>query len=325
MDHVIGSEKWRGVSAWVEAFTGSDAGVLGTILDTLVIALCYLLLRRLLTKALTRNVDEATRRYIINKFIGYGLGIVALLMVFQVWISDTVDLGTYLGILSAGLAVALKDPILNVAGWLFIMVRQPFNVGDRIEVAGVAGDVVDVGPLTFSMLEIGNWVRADQSTGRIIHLPNGLVFQGPVASHTHGFEYIWNELTVTVTFESDWQAAKELLTGIAWGRCEELVADVTNQLERTSRKYMISYKHLTPIVWVSVVDIGVNLEIRYLCPARARRSTASAIWTDILVAFAANDRIDFAYPTQRFYDHNAEGKPALRAAAGAAPPPTAAG
>ena len=325
MNPVIVSDKWRGVSAWVEAFTGSDAGVLGTVLDTLVIALCYLLLRRLLSRALTSNVDEPARRYTINKFIGYGLGVVALLLIFQVWVSDTVDLSTYLGILSAGLAVALKDPILNVAGWLFIMVRQPFNVGDRIEVGGVAGDVVDVGPLTFTLLEIGNWVQADQSTGRIVHMPNGLVFQGPVASHTHGFDYIWNELTVTVTFESDWQRAKDLLTEIACSQCEELVADVTKQLEKTSRKYMISYKHLTPIVWVSVADIGINLDIRYLCPARARRSTASAIWAEVLSTFAKTDSVDFAYPTQRFYDHNAEGKPALRAAAVAAPSPTAAG
>lgn len=321
MKPVLGADRWRGVSAWVESLTGTDAGVLGPLLDTLVIALFYLLMRRLLAKALTRNVEEAARRYTINKIVGYSLGIVALLLLFQIWISDTVDLSTYLGILSAGLAIALKDPILNLAGWLHIMARQPFKVGDRIEIGGVAGDVVDVGPLTFSMLEIGNWVQADQSTGRIVHLPNGLVFQGPVASYTHGFEYIWNELMVTVTFESDWRRAKVLLDEIASRRCAEVISDADKQLKRTSNKYMVTYKHLTPIVWVSVADMGVQLDVRYLCPARARRSTASAIWVDMLDAFDAEERVDFAYPTRRVYNHNTEGKPALRAAEPPAPGP----
>jgi len=320
MGNTVVSGRWQGFSAWLETLTGADAGMLGPLLDTLVIALCFLLLRRILGRALTRNVDDSGRRYTISKVISYGLGIIALAMVAQIWISGRGDISTYLGILSAGLAVALKDPIVNLAGWLFILVRQPFSVGDRIEIGDVAGDVVDTGPLTFSLLEIGNWVRDDQSTGRIVHLPNGVVFNESVASYTHGFEYIWNELAVTVTFESDWEKARDLLTDIAWRHSRELIDDVEKQLEQTSRKYMVTYKHLTPIVWVSVADIGVNLDIRYLCRARARRSTAGAMWADILRGFADNSDMDFAYPTNRLYNHKVEGKMPMRAQD---PPPPA--
>lgn len=303
---------WRGVSTWVESLTGEHYGLLGPLLDTLVVVLIALLLRRWLTRALTRNIEDPARRYMLAKVIGYAIGVVAVTLVVQVWISDAVDLTTYLGFLSAGLAVALKDPILNLAGWLFIMVRQPFRVGDRIEIGDAAGDVVDIGPLTFSLLEIGNWVPADQSTGRLMHLPSGMVFTRRIANYTQGFEYIWNELAVVVTFESDWQQAREILDAIVTDLSKEAVAEAEAQIRRTAQKYMVHYKHLTPIVWVSVVDIGVQLDVRYLCHARARRSTADAMWRRILIDFAKAPRIDFAYPTQRWYQHAREGKPDMR-------------
>ena len=101
-----------------------------------------------------------------------------------------------------------------MVGWCFILIRQPFKVGDRIQIGKVAGDVIDIRFFNFQLNEIGNWVDADQSTGRIIHIPNGIVFTEPQANYTAGFQYIWNEIPVLVTFESDWKKAKQLLTDI---------------------------------------------------------------------------------------------------------------
>ena len=313
MKGVSDTERFHGFARWFEGLTGAEAGMFAPLLDTLIIALGYLVLRRMLRLALAKHVDEPARRYTIGKVIGYGLATVAILLCVQIWTAGTVDLTTYLGILSAGIAIALKDPIVSVAAWLWILVRQPFKVGDRIQLGDVAGDVVDIGPLTFSLLEIGNWVHDDQSTGRIIHLPNASVFRNNISSYTHGFEYIWNELRVVVTFESDWHKARDVLTEVAWQYSEQAVHDVEAQLEQTSRKYMVHYTKLTPIVWVAVVDIGVALDVRYLCHARARRTTGSAMWSAILERFAEEGAVDFAYPTQRFYDHNSEGKLSLRA------------
>lgn len=293
--------------------------MLGPVLDTLVIALVYLVLRRLLRGVLLRRVDDPTRRYMIGKFVSYSLGAVAIVLLVPIWISDGFDVGTWLGIVSAGLAIALRDPVVNLAGWLFIVLRAPLRVGDRVQVGKTAGDVVDIGLFTFSLLEIGNWVPDDQSTGRLVHLPNGVVFREPVASYTQGFEYIWNELGVTVTFESDWQRARDVLTELIWAHCEDITERVQKQLKSTAPKYMVHYNHLTPIVWVAVVDIGVRLDVRYLCEARRRRTTSSSLWSDILVAFAKEDQVDFAYPTQRFYNSVHEAKQAMRPAPTALP------
>ncbi len=310
---------WRSIAGWLDATIGSDSGALGVVLDTLIIALAFLLLRRLLRRTLLRRVDDPARRYLVGKFVSYGLGLVAMMMLLPLWISDEADIGTWLGITSAGLAIALRDPIVNLAGWLFIVARKPFAIGDRIQVGETAGDVVDVGIWTFSLLEIGNWVHDDQSTGRIVHLPNGVVFNTSIKSYTQGFEYIWNEIAVTVTFESDWQRARNVLTEIIWARSEDTQEEVAQQLKHTAPKYMVHYKHLTPIVWVTVVDIGVRLDVRYLCSARQRRSSASTIWTDILTRFGDEPRVEFAYPTQRFYSSVSESKPSLRAIPSTAP------
>jgi small-conductance mechanosensitive channel len=210
-------------------------------------------------------------------------------------------------------AIALHAPLTNFAGWVFLTVRRPFTVGDRIQIGEHAGDVIDLRLFAFSLVEIGNWVDADQSTGRILHIPNGKVFQETVANYTQGFNFIWDEIPVTVTFESDWRKAKELLTEIAGRHAALTREDAARQVREAANKFLIKYEHLTPIVWTTVADIGVTLTIRFLTDPRRRRSAEVAIWEEILDAFAVADDIDFAYPTQRFYDNLSEGKPGARA------------
>ena len=192
------------------------------------------------------------------------------------------------------------------------MWRHPFAVGHRIQIGDQAGDVVDIRYFQFSILEIGNWVDADQSTGRVIHVPNKKVFTEPLANYTEGLPYIWNELAVDVTFESDWARAKELLQEIAGKQTLQNGTDARKQLKNVADRYYISYEKLTPIVYTRVIDIGVRLTIRYLTLPRTRRGTEDAIWEDVLRAFAAEPKIDFAYPTYRWYSQPEEGKPALR-------------
>ncbi len=128
----------------------------------------------------------------------------------------------------------------NVAAWAFIIWRRPFEVGDRIQIGPHAGDVIDLGLFQFTLNEIGAWVNADQSSGRIIHVPNGKVFTDPVANYNKGFKYIWNEVPVVVTFESDWRKAKQILAKIAVKHAEHLTAQAEQELLTASRQYLIN-------------------------------------------------------------------------------------
>jgi len=180
-------------------------------------------------------------------------------------------------------------------------VAATVQVGDRIEIAQHAGDVIDVRIFQFTLLEIGNWVDADQSTGRMIHVPNGRVLSDVVANYNRGFQYIWNEVAVLVTFESNWREAKAILERIATQHAASVTGEAARQIEEASRQFMIVYNKLTPTVYTSVRDSGVLLTVRYLCDPRQRRTTTEAIWEDILTGFAQRPDIDFAYPTQTLH------------------------
>ena len=199
------------------------------------------------------------------------------------------------------MAIALKDPVSNLVGWLFIVWTKPFEVGDRIEIGTIRGDVIDLQVLQFELVETGGWVDADQSTGRIVHVPNGVVFREKLANHTEGFPYIWDELPVLLTFESDWRKAKQLLQQIADKHTSEISKIAQQDIRRAKRSHMITYTKFSAIVYTSVRDSGVLLTIRYLVGHRQRRGTAEKLWEEILDEFAKDPQLDFAYPTTRFY------------------------
>jgi small-conductance mechanosensitive channel len=157
------------------------------------------LTRWLILKVLERRIEDVRIRYRWKKTSLYVSFFVVTFIIGRLWFEGFQSLATYLGILSAGLAIALKELVANFVGWAFILWRRPFEVGDRIQIGGVAGDVIDLRIFQFTLLEIGNWVDADQSTGRVIHVNNGKVFSEPLANYSKGFAYIWNEIPVLVT------------------------------------------------------------------------------------------------------------------------------
>jgi len=272
----------------------------------LLISLILWVLYFLINWLVWRRTEDVRTRYRWKKTSGYILIILGLFIIIRLWFRGFESLATYLGLLSAGLAIALRDLVSDLAGWLFIIGRRPFSVGDRIQIGNFAGDVIDIRAFQFTLMEIGNWVDADQSTGRVIHIPNGMILREVLANYSKGFYYIWNEIPVLITFESDWQKAKKILQKIAEQDSERLSKAAEKRIKEASKKYMILYSKLTPIVYTSVKESGVLLTIRYLCEPQSRRGSEQKIWEDILKEFALQKDIQLAYPTQRFYNYRLE-------------------
>ncbi|MEL7353163.1 MAG: mechanosensitive ion channel family protein [Cyanobacteria bacterium P01_A01_bin.116] len=266
------------------------------------VGLAFIIAIRLIaTRIISRQIDDPRLAYAWRKWTGYlGYGFFGFAMVV-LWLPNMEGVSTFLGLFAAGLAVVLRDPLVNLVGWLFILWRQPFRMGDRIQVGEHSGDVIDIAIFQFTLMEIGNWVETDQSTGRIIHLPNGRVFQEAIANYSQGFKYIWHEIPVLVTFESDWEEAKAILFTQVNTHAEHLSGRAEANLRRAGHKYMIFYSKLTPTVYTTVKESGILLTIRYLCEPRRRRGSEQVLWENILREFARNDSISLAYPTQRFY------------------------
>jgi small-conductance mechanosensitive channel len=155
---------------------------------------------------------------------------------------------------------------------------------------------------------VGNWVDAEQSTGRIIHVPNAAVFLKPQANYSRGFQYIWNEIAVLVTFESNWKHAKDLLEKIVNEHAEHISKAAEKRIKEATKKYLITYVHLKPIVYTTVKDSGVMMTLRYLTDPRKRRSSEHVIWENILEEFDKAPDVEFAYPTTRFYRADESGR-----------------
>jgi len=295
-----------GISGLIEYSIGISPENQNKILYSVLILVILSLIRFAILKIVWRFTEDPKSRYSWKRSVSFTVGLLTVILIGSVWIRAIGQFGAFLGLFTAGLAIALKDPLTNIAGWIFILTRKPFALGDRIEIGDHAGDVIDLRLFQFTLLEIGNWVDADQSTGRIIHIPNGIVFTRTQANYSAGFKFIWNEIPVLVTFESNWRLARDIMQKIVSEHAEDLSADAERRIIEASKKYMIFYQYLTPIVYTSVKESGILLTMRYICDARKRRATEHEIWEDVLRAFAKVKEIEFAYPTQRFYTRPAE-------------------
>jgi small-conductance mechanosensitive channel len=300
------------MSDWLQSTLRLSTAAQGRIAVSCIVVLALLILRRVVLGIAWGRTHDPRSRYRWQKTTTYTVSFIGLVLFIRIWFGAVTDVATFSGLFAAGIAIALRDIIVNIAGWVFMIWRRPFSVGDRIQIGPNAGDVIDIRLFHFTLNEIGNWVNADQSTGRVIHIPNGRVLSEVIANYTEGFEYIWNEIPVMVTMESDWEKAKQMLLEIVQRDSAEIVKAAEESVRHSSKKFMIFYTNLTPTVYTRVSEDGVVLTLRYLCEPRKRRVTEQTIWEDILRAFKQEPRIDLGYITRRGFSNTYEGKSELR-------------
>jgi small-conductance mechanosensitive channel len=253
----------------------------------------------ILVRAINHRVKDLKLKHLTRKNVVYIVNVLIILYIVFLWVQNISSITIFLSVISAGVVLVLQEPILSIAGWIFILVRRPFGVGDRVELASVKGDVIDIRMFQTSLLEIGNWVEADQSTGRIVNVSNSAIFKKENYNYSRGFEFIWNEIRILVTFGSDWQRAEEIMLKRGQAEAEGMSNVVKSKINIMTNRYMIRYEKLTPIVYVSIKDSGVEMTLRYLTEARKRRTTADSLCRAILDDFKREDKVNFAYPTYR--------------------------
>lgn len=269
------------------------------IVFTLIYLIFLIILTRLSNRVLFKTIKDNLKFHKTKRVLNYMYIFLYIIILFVIWFDSGVNLTTYFGLLSAGIAIALRELFSNVAAWFFITLRRPFEIGHRVEIGQQKGDVIDIRVFQFTLMEVSPEEDGEQSTGRIIDVPNYFVFIHPVINFTKGFEYIWHEIKVLVTFESNWEKTKSLLSEIINEDAAKLEGKMKEELKSTTKKYVIKYNKLTPIVYTDVKDSGVEFTMRYLCSPKQKRTTQNKIWEDVLRMLKANDDIDLAYPTKR--------------------------
>jgi small-conductance mechanosensitive channel len=257
---------------------------------TAVILILQNILHRLLVFVINRRVtEESPYLYPIRKAASYGINILGAILVFGVWVERLGDLSVALGILAAGLAFALQEIIGSFAGWLTIVSGRPFSVGDRIETGNIRGDVVDVGILRTTLMEIGNWLQGDHNTGRIVTVSNSFIFKEPLFNYSLHLDFIWDEITIPITYDSDWQKAMTIMLKTVQEnpQYQALLPQAEKQRRQARRKLAVKLTPLEPRVFVKLTDNWIELGMVYPVHNDLRRRFRSEVSQQILTEFTA--------------------------------------
>jgi small-conductance mechanosensitive channel len=258
-----------------------------------------LLVAHYLKKLPYKFIKESKNLYYLRKIIGFSAGLMIVVIILLNFVGDFGSISSVIGLAGAGLAIALQDPIVSLVGWFLIIGKAGITVGDRVEINNVKGDVIDIGLLRTTVLEVGNWVGGEQSTGRVVFFPNSFIFKSHFFNYSTGNSLIWDEVHITVTYESDWKRAQEIIENVAHPICKEFVEKAKVSQAEVSRRFHINLGTLTPYVYVSIVESGVDLVLRYLTEIRRRRSSRDQICREVLGAFDSESRIDLVHPTRK--------------------------
>lgn len=264
----------------------------------IVVALLILLSSRLLQRLVTRSVDNSNKRYRTRKavaFISYGLLLVSLAALFADQLSG---LAVAFGVAGAGIAFALQEVIASVAGWVAIAFGRFYAPGDRVQLGGIKGDVIDIGVLRTTLMEIGQWVNGDQYNGRIVRVANSFVFKEPVFNYSADFPFLWDEIRIPVRYGSDWQLAREMLARVAEEVCGDFARQSTESWKDAVRKYALEDARVEPMVLMIATDNWLEFTLRYVVDYRTRRTTKDRLFTRILEEVDRSDnRIRLASAT----------------------------
>lgn len=258
-----------------------NSTVTGRLVTSAVIVALGFVCTTLLRLLVARRADDAFTSYHLRKVAGYVMFVVVLVALAIVWRPFAGRIGVVLGFMAAGVAFAMQETIGAIAGWFNIVSGRIFRVGDRIEMGGVKGDVIDITPLRTKVLEMGaaeqggSWVQGRQHTGRIVALSNKLTFTEPVYNYSAAFEFIWEELTIPVPHGSDWKAAERIMLEEAQAISRSEGA--AGALRSMSERYPVPVTELEPRVFVKATDNWMELAARFIVPVRTARSVKDSL------------------------------------------------
>ena len=275
-----------------------DYPVVASIIKYVILVAVVLLLIQFLRRFLRKNITETSARYKTQKgveIIGY---IILIILSFSYFTGNIKDFTLAIGLFSAGVAFTLQELILSIAGSLYIFVVKVYKPGDRIEINGIKGDVIDVDSIYTTMMEIGQWVSSDNYTGRIVKLSNAFVFKGPIYNYSQDFPFIWDEFNLPIRYGSDIDLAKSIVKDIASKILSEYTSKSKLQWQDVVNKYYIEDAIIDPTLAIKLTDNWIEFNLRYIVDYKKRRITKDLLNDAIRKAFeATNNNVILASTT----------------------------
>ncbi len=233
-------------------------------------------------KIIPKYVRSTTSRYRTRRFINffsYLLIIISLILIFSTHLTG---IGVFLGVAGAGIAFALQEVIASIAGFVVIHFSNFYKLGDRVLVGGIKGDVIDIGLLRTSLMEIGDWIDGDLYNGRMTRVANSFIFKEPVFNYSGDFPFLWDEVKIPIKTDSDFKYARagflKIITEIQGNYAKEAKED----WEKMTHKLMIENARVEPMISMRFDENWITFTLRYVVDYKSRRSTKDRIFSEIL-------------------------------------------
>lgn len=269
---------------YIESITTIKSDYLYLIIISIIIILVIKLIKITIHKATLKKNLNSKDKYMYNKKGSTITAFITFILLGLVWIDYLKNFITFITFISTAITLSLKDIIFNFFSGIYIRTSKLFSLEDRIEINGLKGDVVNINKTGFDLLEIGDRVNGEQSTGRIVHVPNSLIFTYPVKNYIKAFKYIWDEIKINIPLDADvYQTKKELYRIV---KKNSIIRNIPNKMEDevndASAEYRIYFNNLEPIIYIEVVEAHIELYLRFLVHPKKQRNVENSIWLDIL-------------------------------------------
>ncbi len=264
------------------------------------------LIIKVVQRKLISHVKDNNNRYRTKKFTSFAGYFLALSLILFVYSNKLGGVTIALGVAGAGIAFALQEVITSFAGWLAIMFGGFYKTGDRVQLGGIKGDVMDIGVLRTTIMEIGQWVDGDLYNGRIVLVANSFVFKEPVYNYSGGFPFLWDEIKLPIQYGSNYDLANSLFMEIT----KEVAGDLSDQTREKwtalQKKYLLENAQTEPMISMAANDNWVEFTLRYVVDYKKRRITKTNLFTRILNEVdKTNGAIKFASATFQLVEPSA--------------------
>ena len=282
---------------FIRSFTKSYPLLVNVIWFLIFFVILYML-RRFLLNRLYGRLKNSEHWYVARKFARWLNNIILFVVFMFIFGKNLTGFTTAIGLAGAGVTYALREVIVSIAGWFAILFGDFFETGNRVLLGGIKGDVVDIGVLRTTLMEIGEWVDGDQYTGRIVRVANSYIFNSPVYNYAADFKFLWDEIMIPLRFKSDMKVAKTILLDIAEKYTGEYNKEAAIAWENMKRRYKLENASLDNQVFLTFNDNWVEINLRYVVDYRERRGVKDKLFSEILERFnQEGERLEIASET----------------------------
>ena len=271
-------------SEYVGRDTGINKEYIHLTILTILAVLFFDLIKLATRKIYSQLPVSDKKKYFRNRKIKISLTIICWLVVILIWKEQIKSLITLISFVSAAVTIALREIIFNFFAGIYINAKKIFEIEDRIEIKGIKGDVITMHSLGFEMLEIADGNEYEQSTGKIVHIPNSAVFSEPTKNFTKAFKYIWDEIKINIELDSDVEETKSYIYNILENIeiLKEIPKKMEDQVDDVTVQYRIYYNKLEPIIYTRIDESHIELSLRYLVHPKKIRIVQNEIYLKVL-------------------------------------------